>query len=80
MTGLGDRMADKEYGISYWDSLPVTAGMAKADLPYRRTSASSKRSFATLRYSRMAVSIFARASAFVFPWDQQPGKPGADTL
>ena len=25
MTGLADRMADKEYGISYWDSLIVAA-------------------------------------------------------
>ena len=55
-------------------------GVDHADLRYRRASASSNKSSATPRYSRMAASIFASASASVFPWDQQPGKPGADTL
>ena len=47
-----------------------------------RTSPSScvANSSATARYSRIASAIFASASSSVSPCDQQPGKPGQETL
>ena len=45
-----------------------------------RISESCNSSSATATYSRMAASMFSIASASVCPWDQQPGRPGTDTL
>src|ERR1700674_2595964 len=45
-----------------------------------RTSAPRVRSVIAARYSRMASSMLASASASVAPCDQHPGRPGAWTL
>src|SRR5262245_40715490 len=45
-----------------------------------RTTAPSRRASRTARYSRIASRIFSRASSSVAPCDQQPGRPGTETL
>src|SRR5713101_5377176 len=45
-----------------------------------RISASLLSSAAASRYSLIACWMFASASCSVAPWDQQPGRPGQETL
>ena len=45
MTGLADRMADKEYGISYWDSLIVAAAERSGSIRIVSENLNSRQSY-----------------------------------
>jgi len=55
------------------DTTTSTSHTSASGVPWRTSSTAA-------RYSRMASWIFSSASASVAPCDQQPGKPGQDTL
>ncbi len=79
-SAVGDGPRYAAVRTACWWETPGSFRTAQTATSISRTMAPSPRSPAAARYSRMASRMFSTASCSVTPWDQQPGRPGTETL